>query len=77
MEGRITATIVRRSLNHYTVPVLDLRHLKAIAIMLELPKRPAELMDVHQSPDRSLTGSDLSRALAEIFPTDTERSQTE
>jgi len=59
MEGRGATTFVPRSLNRYTVPVLGLRHLNATVIKLVLAKRPAELVDVHQSPDRSLTDSDL------------------
>ena len=59
MKGQGTATLVRRSLNRYTLPVLGLRHLKATVIKLLLTKRSAELVDVHQSPDRPLTDSDL------------------
>jgi len=59
MEVRGRATLVDRSFNRCTVPVLGLRHLKATVIKLLLTERPAELVDVHQSPDRPLTDSDL------------------
>jgi exonuclease III len=67
-QGRGTAILVHRGIDHYAVPVSGLQHLEATAIHLVLATRPVKLVAAHLSPTRPLIESDLSERLSGGFP---------
>ena len=66
-EGRGTAILVCRRVDHYAVPVQGLKHLEATAIQIMLGNKPVKILAVYLTPARPLIASDLS-GLAAVFP---------
>ena len=54
-----TITLVRRGIDHYSVPVSKLRQMEAITICVNIGGTPVKLMAVYLSPLRSLVDADL------------------
>jgi hypothetical protein len=60
--------MVRRSTEHYAVPVLGLNQLEATAIDVMLASCPVKTLDVYFSHSRPLIGLDLSACFGGGFP---------
>ena len=62
-QGGGTAILFRRDIDHYAVPVPDLKHLEATAIQTTFADRPVNILAVYLSPCRPLIKRDLSACL--------------
>jgi endonuclease/exonuclease/phosphatase family metal-dependent hydrolase len=67
-EGGGTAVLVRRVIDHYTLPVQGRKHLEATAIQVMLVSKPVKILAVYLSPSRHLFASDLSAFLGGGLP---------
>jgi hypothetical protein len=63
-EAAQRAILVRRGVDHYTVPVPGLQHLEATTIHVVLADRPVEVEAAYLSPTRLLPESDLTMCLS-------------
>jgi hypothetical protein len=59
-KGGGTAILVRRGIDHYSVPVLGLTQLEATAIYIILASGPLKILAVYHSPSGPIVESDLS-----------------
>ena len=60
--------MVRRGINHHTVPVQGLQHLETTAIQVLLASKPVKILAAYLSPTRPLIASDLSACLGKGLP---------
>ena len=56
--------LVRRGIDHYSVPVSNLRQMEATAICVNIGGRPVKLVAVYLSPLRSLLEGDLLECIS-------------
>ena len=60
--------LVRRGIDHYSVPVTKLRQMEATAICVNISGRQVKLVAVYLSPLRSLVDADLLECISEGTP---------
>ena len=60
--------LVRRGIDHYSVPVSNLQQMEATAIYVNIDGRPVKLVAVHLSPQRLLLDADLSECTSTEKP---------
>jgi Exonuclease III len=63
-----TMILVRRGIDHYSVPVSNLQQMEATAIYVNIDGRPVKLVAVHLSPQRLLLDADLSECTSTEKP---------
>ena len=66
-EGGGTAILVRRVMDHHTVPIQGLRYLEATVMQFMLANKAVKILVVYLSPSLPLIASDLSACFGGIF----------
>ena len=67
-QGGGTMILVRRGIDHYSVPVSNLRQMEATAICVNIGGRPVKLVAVYLSPLLSLADADLFECISRGTP---------